>query len=307
MKKITFPLFYSLLFHFTFMGNTCLFAQSNRVFGKFIDDSLYVGKPVFYSLTYRHAPNEDIFFPNIDYSIPPFEIIDRKYFPTRTENNSSTDSIVYTLVTFDISPFHTLSMPIFSRKTNGDSSALFSQKDSIYSHTYFSEASSLNQISLKKYPDITSIPKDFNLFGFFRWILILLLIGFILSVFMGKRIRIQYHLFLFSRRNKIFTNSFKKQTKDFTNVENIVKSVVLWKEYMEWLEKKPYTSFTTKEIYQEIPNQRLLDALQEIDSSIYGGNKSNHIPFALSILLNTTQEKYKEHYILFLDWLKQNK
>jgi hypothetical protein len=282
-------------------------AQLAPVYGKFIDDSLFIGKPVYYSLTYKHAPNEDVFFPDESYSIPPFEIINRTFFPTRTQNNISTDSIVYTLVTFDISPYHDLSMPVFSRKYKGDSLAIYSKNDRIYTHTYFPETKGLSRFSLKKYPAIEKLPKDFNLFGFLRGVVILLTVGFFIYAFMGKRIRIQYHLFLFSRKNKVFTNSFKKQTKDFTNTDNIVKSLVLWKEYMEWLEKKPYTSFTTKEIFQEIPNQRLLDALQEIDSSIYGGNKSNHIPFALSILLNTTQEKYKEHYILFLDWLKQNK
>ncbi|MFN3587786.1 MAG: hypothetical protein ACK4UP_00270 [Spirosomataceae bacterium] len=282
-------------------------AQVAPVYGKFIDDSLFIGKPIYYSLTYKHAPNEDVFFPDESYSIPPFEIINRTFFPTRTQNNVSTDSIVYTLVTFDISPYHDLSMPVFSRKPTGDSLAIYSKNDRIYTHTYFPKATGLSSFSLKKYPVIENLPKDFNLFGFLRGVVILLAIAFFIYAFMGKRIRIQYHLFLFSRKNKVFTNSFKKQTKDFTNTDNIVKSLVLWKEYMEWLEKKPYTSFTTKEIFQEIPNQRLLDALQEIDSSIYGGNKSNHIPFALSILLNTTQEKYKEHYILFLDWLKQNK
>lgn len=282
-------------------------AQVESVQGKFIEDSLYIGKPIYYSLTYKHASSEDVFFPDANYSIPPFEIIGRKIFPTRTTGTISSDSILYTLITFDISPFHELSMPVFSKKTSGDSSAIFSKSDRIYTHTYFPKSKNLRQFSLKRYPEIETLPKNFNLFGFFRWLLILVISGICVYIFLGKRIRIQYHLFLFSRKNKIFTNAFKKQTKDFSNIDNIVKSLVLWKEYMEWLEKKPYTSFTTKEIFQEIPNQRLLDALQEIDSSIYGGNKSNHIPFALSILFNTTQDKYKEHYILFLDWLKQNK
>ncbi len=297
----------SLLLGFFLSLSTQILAQSSIIYGKFIDDSLLVGKPVYYSLTYKHPSNEDVFFPDETYTIPPFEIIRRQFFPTITRNNISTDSIVYTLVTFDISPFQDLSMPVFAKKANGDSLAIYSKNDRIYTHTYFSKTPDLRKVSLKKYSSIEKLPKDFNLFGFLRGFSIVIAVCFFVFAFMGKRIRIQYHLFLFSRKNKVFINSFKKQTKDFTNVENIVKSLVLWKEYMEWLEKKPYTSFTTKEIYQEIPNHRLLDALQEIDSSIYGGNKSNHIPFALSILLNTTQEKYKEHYILFLDWLKQNK
>ena len=50
-----------LLFFFLFFSFVNVFAQKPD--GRFLGDSLYIGKPIEFVLTYRHAPETDIFFP----------------------------------------------------------------------------------------------------------------------------------------------------------------------------------------------------------------------------------------------------
>lgn len=68
-------------FFFTFP----LCAQKTIPKGKFLTDSIEVGKPFLYSLSYYHAPGKEVFFPDTTFDFSPFEIISQKSF------NSSTD------------------------------------------------------------------------------------------------------------------------------------------------------------------------------------------------------------------------
>lgn len=53
-------------------------------------------------------------------------------------------------------------------------------------------------------------------------------------------------------------------------VQTIENAVILWKRYMEELEDKPFSTYTTKEIVEVMPNQQLAEALQHTDRIIYG-------------------------------------
>jgi hypothetical protein len=72
------------------------FAQRPKAF--FNSDSLQIGKPLFFSLTYTHTSKTDLLFPDSTYNFKPFELIDINYFPTKTLNGKSLDSVVYELL-----------------------------------------------------------------------------------------------------------------------------------------------------------------------------------------------------------------
>ena len=59
-------------------------------------------------------------------------------------------------------------------------------------------------------------------------------------------------------------------------------------------QKRPYSSYTSKEIITHLPNERLEEALREIDSAIYGGILSTQMPFSMNVLLDKSIELYKK-------------
>ena len=68
----------------------------------------------------------------------------------------------------------------------------------------------------------------------------------------------------------------------------------MWKEHLEWLEKRPYTSYTSKEIINRLPSESLEESLHDVDTAIYGGILSTQMPIAMNVLLNKAVELYRK-------------
>ena len=67
-------------------------------------------------------------------------------------------------------------------------------------------------------------------------------------------------------------------------------SLVVWKRYMERLEERPYTKYSTKEIVHMLDEAELSKALRSIDRMVYGGVVSNTEVF------NELREVSRSHY-----------
>ncbi|HEY1055262.1 MAG TPA: hypothetical protein VGE24_09010, partial [Emticicia sp.] len=66
------------------------------------------------------------------------------------------------------------------------------------------------------------------------------------------------------------------------------------KEHLEWLENRPYTSYTSKEIINRLPSESLEESLHDVDTAIYGGILSTHMPVAMNVLLDKAVELYRK-------------
>ncbi len=122
------------------------------------------------------------------------------------------------------------------------------------------------------------------------------ILGFIglIYAFFGSFIRKEYRLFLFGRRHKDFVTSYKKYTRSTLDDITIGQALVLWKKHLEWLEKRPYSSYTSKEIITRLPSEQLEEALREVDTAIYGRILSTRMPLAMNVLLEKAVELYKK-------------
>jgi hypothetical protein len=266
-------------------------AQKTLPKGKFQSDSIEVGRPFNYALSYHHAPSAEVFFPDTTYNFYPFEMIERKFYPTSTNNNISIDSVTYTLVTFDISKVQKLSLPIYLL-TKRDCTAVFSLPDSVFLKEMIK--TSTDSLSLKTDTKLLPLSQQLNYPQILTYFLGILGVVGIIYAFFGKFIRKQYRLFLFGRKHKDFVSNYKRLTRSTLDDKTIGKSLVLWKNHLEWLEKRPYSSFTSKEIITRLPNERLEEALREVDSAIYGGILSTQMPVAMNVLLDKAIELYKK-------------
>jgi hypothetical protein len=268
--------------------NNC---HAQKPVGQFQTDSIELGRPIDYALSYHHDPSAEVFFPDTTYNFYPFEIVRRNIFQTITNNGISLDSVVYTLVTFDITKNQKLSLPIYLL-TKLDCTAVYSLSDSVFLREMIK--TSVDSLTFKTDTKLLPLSQQVNYPQILTYLLGLLGIVLIIYAFFGQFIRKQYRLFLFGRRHKDFQTNYKRYTRSTLDDVTIGKALVLWKKHLEWLEKRPYTSYTTKEIVSRLPNERLEEALREVDSAIYGGILSTQMPFAMNVLLEKATELYNK-------------
>jgi hypothetical protein len=281
-----------LMVYASLLMNDC---QAQKPIGRFMTDSIELGRPIDYVLSYHHKPSDEVFFPDTTYNFYPFEIIRRNIFPTITNHRISIDSVVYTLVTFDISKNQKLNLPIYLLSKR-DCTAVFSSADSVLLKEMIktTTAKSLDSLSLQTSTKILPLQQQINYPEILTYLLGIFGIVIIIYALFGRFIRKEYRLFLFKRKHNDFQTNYKKYTRSTLDDITIGKALVLWKIHLEWLEKRPYTSYTSKEIISRLPSERLEEALKDVDSAIYGGILSTEMPFAMNILLEKATELYNK-------------
>lgn len=268
--------------------------------GKFLSDSVRIGLPVQYALSYRHKATADVFFPDSAYNFSPFEMVKREYFNTVTNQHGSLDSVVYTLISFEVTPIQELSLPVYVRAKR-DCTRVFAPMDYVILSSIIKPNVNIDTLSLKKDTRFIPIAQQVNFPLIFLIIIGLLLIIGMVFWFFGKPIRRQIRLFNFKRRYDDFRKLFQRLSRGTEDakrrLENIEKAVVLWKKYIERIENKPFTTFTTKEILDNLKDNRLSDALREIDATVYGGVYSNQTIASLQVLQELAEGLYHERRI----------
>jgi hypothetical protein len=295
---ILFLLFVSCFFFLT--------ASAQRPNGYFLTDSIEIGKPFKYALSFRHLPRVEVFFPDTSADFRPFEVIEQDYFPTETSPAGSLDSAVYTLVSFDLKKIQSLSVPVWV--INGrDCTAVYSGRDSIRLKELIRGQLS-DTLRLKADTLIVPLRNQTN-FPFILLItLLILLIGTGIYLLFGEALTRQWELYQMFLRNREFRRSFSRLTRDINGakgIENAEKVVVLWKVYLQRLERKPYATYTTKEIIDSLPDEQLADALKSIDGVIYGGVSSRNTADSLNILRDIADQSYRQKRIELIQ--KSNK
>ena len=217
--------------------------------GKFLSDSVKVGLPVQYALSYRHKETADVFFPDSAYNFFPFEMVKREYFNTVTNQHGSLDSVVYTLISFEVTPIQELSLPVYVRAKR-DCTRVFAPMDYVILSSIIKSNVNIDTLFLKKDTRFIPIAQQVNFPLIFLIIIGLLLMVGMVFWFFGKPIRRQIRLFNFKRRYDDFRKLFQRLSRGTEDakrrLENIEKAVVLWKKYIERIENKPFTTFTTK-------------------------------------------------------------
>ena len=276
----------------------------NKPHGYFVQRNTTLGQPISYSLSYRHDPTAEVIFPDSSYNFAPFELKKKQLFTTKTNQHGSLDSVVYTLVSFDIQPLKKLALPIQIMNGN-DTTFIFSEIDSVFFKENISD-SLLQEATLKNDTFLLPAEKEIDTWRYTKVILSVLLGLGVLFLLFGKIIFRTYKLFVFTRKHRDFTSKFKRYIRESTNENaSLHKALLLWKNHLQWLENKPFNSFTTKEILDNIPNERLGEALREIDMAIYGGVYSTQMPFAMNKLMDIANELYKIQLTEYAHKLRQ--
>jgi hypothetical protein len=262
--------------------------------GKFLADSIQIGKPVQYVFTLKHPADMEVIFPDSTYNYAPFEWLSKAYFPTRTDQTGSIDSVVYTFTTFEIDSLQTLRLPIYIIHQK-DCTAVYAEPDSLWLQQLITQSTD----TLTPKANVRYFPVE----TYFNYPLLLLAIGGIIGFFVlvyalfGKQLAKQYRLYRLSREHAHFSNTFERLTKRIkkeNSVDTVENAVILWKNYMETLENQPFSTYTTKEIIEVLPNRQLAEALQNTDRIIYGQVVSGDSVRSTRVLASIAKRSYIE-------------
>ncbi|MFD2932601.1 hypothetical protein [Spirosoma flavum] len=301
---IIFLVFFSLL---TVSGQAQITLQQSPVQqsplgGHFLVDSIEIGRPFRYALTYRHSPTTDVLFPDTARHFAPYRVQKVAVFATKTSGTGpmaiSRDSAVYTLVSFETESIQALRVPI--RVINDiDCTAQWTQTDTVFLRSKLPRAlpNSLAPQSHTLATETTLAPlqQQFNYVSLAIGFIGIALIISLLYLLFGKLARRQWRLYLFNRRHIRFLREYtllNERISPFTAAETANQAVVMWKTYLEQLDPQPYISLTTPELADRLRDQRVTNALREADQMIYGGTFTPQSQAALQVLSDVATQIY---------------
>ncbi|MGR3811371.1 hypothetical protein [Jiulongibacter sp. NS-SX5] len=262
----------------------------------FQQDSVSLGHSIKASLTFYHSPSVDVFFPESTSNFSPFEFISKEAFPTLTKDTVSRDSVVYTLQSFSIDSIQSLALEV-KANIDGDTITALSNTDSLFYQSLLLENG--DSRSLKEINEITETDENKSL-KLWQIILIgVILFLFLLSLVFNNQLKKWLRQYRFRKKQQSFKVEFKKYLVEEPTIDSIQNALTMWREHMEWIEDHPYTSMTALEIENLLEDDKVSQAVRELESSIFGKQKSDRIHLALHILFNFANEKFRERYWQF--------
>ncbi len=275
------------------ISHAIVFGQEIRVNGKFLKDTVKVGEEIPYSMWAWYPYDQDIIFSDSTYDYSPFEYVSRTYFPTRTDSLVSFDSVVYKLTTFEIDSIQYLQVPVFAKQVE-DSTSIYPALDSIILEHVIKELP--DSIDFRENTAFLYVPGEINYpVILFAAAVLIILIVLVVLIF-GKKIARKYRVWLMTRRHRKFVDRFAGKLNILKKGKNGIKPEIIlndWKNYMESLEREPYTKLTTKELISLHADQRLKENLRSIDRYIYGSLTDRPLYENFEKLLDFSRERYE--------------
>jgi len=271
--------------------------------GRFLSDSIQIGRPFQYALVYRHQPTEEVLFPDTALHFAPYQVRQVTIFPTTTTGTIpdivSRDSAVYTLISFETSPIQLLQVPI--RIVNeADCTLIMTQPDTVFLRTSItaSAADTTRAVSttLATNTDLIQLRQQFNypvLIAVVTGLSMLLgLLYLLFGRWISRKVRL-YQLYLKQVRFQRDYNQLIRNLNAETATTTTSQAVSVWKEYLGQLEGQSFASLTTTEIAERMADERVVDALREADRVIYGGAFSVQSQPALRLLRDVATQTYR--------------
>jgi hypothetical protein len=251
-----------------------------EVRSRFLADSLKIGEKVPFAVTARYPRKVNILYPDSSYSFNPFELESKAYFPTVTNDSISYDSAVYYITSYEVDSIQVFRMPVYVLQ-GGDCTLVFGAADSIVLKQLVDnvpDSVSAEQLPLKTNTSYLNVSWLFNYPVASIVLGVLVIACVVVWIVFGKRIRRHFILKRLNKAHVDFLHRFADalhQMQNGFNATGAESALVIWKRYMEGLEEKPYTKYSSKEILRLLDDKNLAVALRSIDRMVYGGIASD--------------------------------
>ena len=269
--------------------------------GRFLRRTVEVGAPIGYELTYTHAPELEVIFPDSTADFKPFELIRRAYQPTRTRQGRSFDRTVYWLRTFSLDSVQRLGLPVLVLRGR-DTLTVPARPDSVR----------LRRVAPPLRPDLPApvlqqntrllpVPPRFN---YPYWLAgldaVLVLAGSLVLAF-RQRLRRRYQRYRLRKNHAYFLAQYARYIERFElsrSLTNMERAITLWKNYLSTLENNAINSLTTREIVAHYHHDaRVAQALHLADRMIYGNQlteEETESTLAFELLREFAESRYGE-------------
>lgn len=281
------------------LSGSALIAQELKPQGYFSADTLKIGEPVTYTLSFRYPKNLEVVFPGEDDSFAPFEYLDRTFAPTSSDSVYSYDSVAYELTTFELDSIQRLALPVYVVNTNregeADSTVIYAALDSVMLDRVIKEMP--DSVDLKVNQAYRDVPLAFNYPYLLVGIAAFLFLAALVYILFGKKIRKQWQLRQLRKGQKAFQENFGKSLESLRKSPNRRRSedtLIVWKQYMERLDRLPYTKLTTKEIMKLKGGNAVQQDLRAIDRSIYGKSSNGELIRHFEHLEKHTNQRFTQ-------------
>ncbi len=272
-------------------------AQNVRIQRRLLRDTVKTGEHFQYVLKVKYPIDTELFFPDSadTQAFAPLILIDRIYAPTSSTDSISTDSVIYKFACFfEEDSVQEIRLPVYVFQ-KGDTLIADSEPVSIYLEPSMtmpiapaSKSRLTDNFLWRKLPYRLNYP---YLIGFI--LVIGLISGSILLAF-GSRFQRTYRLKRLRRQYERFMMEYNRMMRAEKNTAITEHGLSLWKAYLENIKNEPFTTYTSKEIAQIIPNEELSRSLRNIDRAIYGNIFDEKTDEALKVLKSYASDIYDE-------------
>ena len=256
---------------------TSSFGQQLKVSAAFFSDSSAVGKEVLMAVSARYPSEMQVVFPDSSYNFAPFEFRKKRYFITETKSNVSFDSAIYHLSTFEIDSIQRLRIPVFSINVL-DSTRVYSNWDTLYLEHLVTKLPDefTAQLPVKSNHAYVEVPTLLNYPAVIVALCLLLLLLLMVWLVFGERIKRYFRVRRMQKAHARFVLNYNSQidlVKEKFSPALTESAIVLWKNYMEEINSRPYTKLTSLETGMLEKDENLVANLRKVDAAIYGSNQ----------------------------------
>lgn len=284
--------FFILLLNFISLISVAQTDSNYYVHGNFIEDSLFIGENIHFTLRVKYPKDQIAIFPDSSLRYFPFEYIHKKYIPTRADSLYAYDSVVYVLASYEVINKQFLSLPIkFIKKK--DTLTIHSIRDSIFLKRLVHLDS---ERDVKADAMLIPTPEKLNYPYLLTIVVSALIILFLLYKMFGDIFITRYRLFILRRAHNKFIRDYDELviqfngTKELRLIEQILTG---WKNYLTRLEDIPINTYTTKELIHLFEQENLESTLQSIDRNVYGGMITTDINESLQVIKRFTNRRFQ--------------
>jgi hypothetical protein len=246
--------------------------------GRFLTDSIEIGRPFQYSLTYYHRPTVDLLFPDTVSHFSPYRVENVETFTTQTIGSGSTaisrDSAVYTLISFETDSAQLLQVPV-RVIGNTDCTALFTAVDTVFLRSRLPaiDSAGVHSLTLATETSLTPLRQQFNYPLLVSSLLAVTVLATLFYFLFRRPVQRLWWLNRLDRHYRRFQQQFNRLSRSINAqnaAENANQAVVIWKRYLEELDERSYTSLTTSELAERFNEEHVTAALRDADLMIYG-------------------------------------
>jgi hypothetical protein len=259
-------------------------AQEIKLTSGFLKDSAMIGDEIPYYLTATYPSKLTILFPDSSYRYTPFDLHHKKYFPTATTDGISYDSVLYYLNTFEIDSLQSLRLPVFIVSA-ADCTVFYSPADTLPLDPLIAsipDSLDARGLLLKTNVAYESVSQTTNYVVIAAILFIVIAVSVTLWLVFGKKIRRRWLIKRMQKRYNRFVNDYTTgmlRIKSSLTASSAEAVVLIWKKYLEELERAPFTKLTTRETINILKEPSLEQPLRAIDRLIYGNAPATVEPF----------------------------